>query len=133
MAMRGVRGATTVDSNEREEIIAKTGEMIQAVIERNNINVEDIASAIFSVTDDIDDEFPAVAARNIGWLYTPLLCTKEIPVKGSLQGCIRVLLHINSDLRQDEIIHVYLHGAKKLRPDLDRDVDKKYYISDVRE
>jgi chorismate mutase len=133
MAMRGVRGATTVDSNEREEIIAKTGEMIQAVIESNNINVEDIASAIFSVTDDIDDEFPAVAARNIGWLYTPLLCTKEIPVKGSLQGCIRVLLHINSDLRQDEIIHVYLHGAKKLRPDLDRDVDKKYYVSDIRE
>jgi chorismate mutase len=133
MAMRGVRGATTVDSNEREEIILKTGEMIQAVLERNNIEVEDIASAIFSVTDDIDDEFPAVAARNLGWIYTPLLCTKEIPVKGSLQSCIRVLLHINSDLRQDEIIHVYLHGAKKLRPDLDRDVDKKYYISDIRE
>jgi chorismate mutase len=133
MAIRGVRGATTVDSNEKNEIISKTEEMVKAVIDRNNISVEDIASAIFSVTDDIDDEFPAVAARNMGWIYTPLLCTREIPVKGSLQGCIRVLLHINSDLKQDEITHVYLHGAKKLRPDLDRELDKKYYISDIRE
>jgi chorismate mutase len=132
MATRGVRGATTVDSNDKDEIVSKTGEMIKAVLERNNIQVEDIVSAIFSVTDDIDDEFPAVAARNLGWIYTPLLCTREVPVKGSLQSCIRVLLHINSDLKQDEIIHVYLHGAKKLRPDLDREDDKKYYISDVK-
>lgn len=133
MAIRGVRGATTVDSNDKDEIVLKTEEMIQTIIERNNIKVEDIASAVFTVTDDIDKEFPAVAARRLGWLYTPLLCTNEIPVKGSLTNCIRVLLHINSDIRQDEIIHVYLHGAKKLRPDLDREIDKKYYISDISE
>ncbi len=133
MAIRGVRGATTVDSNERDEIISKTEEMVKVIIERNKIDIEDIASAIFSVTDDINEEFPAVAARNLGWIYTPLLCTREIPVTGSLKSCIRVLLHINSDLRQDEIIHVYLHGAKKLRPDLDSTVDKRYYTSDIRE
>ncbi len=133
MALRGVRGATTVDSNDKDEIITKTGEMIRAVIERNRIQIDDIASAIFTVTDDIDEEFPAVAARKLGWIYTPLLCTREIPVKGSLQKCIRVLLHINSDLKQDEIIHVYLHEAKKLRPDLDKEVDTKYYISDISE
>ena len=129
MAFRGVRGAITVDENTKEEIINKTEKLVNALIEKNNIKVEDVASAIFSVTDDIDEEFPAVAARNLGWIYTPLLCTREIPVKGGLLGCIRVLLHINTGLRQDEIIHVYLDGAKKLRPDLDSMDNDRYYTS----
>jgi chorismate mutase len=130
MAVRGIRGATTPDANTKDEILAKTKEMLEALVRLNNIRVEDIASAIFSVTDDLDAEFPAVAARKMGWLYTPLFCTMEIPVQGSLRSCIRVLLHVNSELRQDEITHVYLHGAKKLRPDLDTKSVDRFYTSE---
>lgn len=130
MAVRGIRGATTVESNTKEEIINRTKEMLEAVIERNNVQVEDITSAIFSVTDDLDAEFPAVAARKIGWIYTPLFCTLEIPVPGSLRKCIRVLLHVNSDRSQKEMKHIYLNGAQCLRPDLDVEDRNKYYFSD---
>ena len=110
--------------------LSKTEELLKELIERNRFAVADVASAILSVTDDIDAEFPAVAARRLGWIYTPLLCTREIPVAGSLQGIIRVLLHVNTDKRQEDIIHVFLYEAKKLRPDLDTDDRDKYYISD---
>lgn len=129
MAVRGIRGATTADANTKTEILSKTREMLEVLVRLNNIRVENIASAIFSVTDDLDAEFPAVAARQMGWLYTPLFCTLEIPVQGSLTSCIRVLLHVNSDLRQDQITHVYLHGAKKLRPDLDTNNEDRFYTS----
>jgi chorismate mutase len=119
MALRGIRGATTVISNTKEEIIAKTGEMLETLVASNYIRIEDIASAIFSVTQELDAEFPAVAARRMGWVYTPLFCTMEMKVPESLSHCIRVLLHVNSEKRQDEIVHAYLHGAKKLRPDLE--------------
>ncbi len=128
MAVRGVRGATTVDSNTKEEIISKTEELLQGLIEVNGINLEDITSVIFSATDDIDAEFPAVAARNLGWIYTPLFCTREIPVQGSMTGCIRVLMHVNSEKRQDEMVQLYLHEAAKLRPDL-KNGGTKYYQS----
>lgn len=118
MSTRGVRGAITVSANNRDEIISNTSELLKELVEINNIKLEDIASAIFSVTEDIDAEFPAVAARQLGWIYTPLMCTQEIPVKGSLPLCVRVLLTINSDMKQDEIKHVYLKEAIKLRPDL---------------
>jgi chorismate mutase len=130
MAVRGIRGATTSDANTQTEILAKTKEMLEVLVRLNNIRVEDIASAIFSVTDDLDAEFPAVAARQMGWIYTPLFCTMEIPVQGSLRNCIRVLLHVNSTLKQDEITHVYLHGAKKLRPDLDTKSADRFYTSE---
>lgn len=130
MAARGIRGATTVEENTKEEIVAKTEEMLKAIIEKNNIVIDDIASAVFSVTDDIDAEFPAVAARNMGWIYTPLFCTREIPVKGSLSNCIRVLLHVNTEIKQKDVIHVYLNGAKKLRPDLEKSDKNKYYYSE---
>lgn len=130
MALRGVRGATTIDANNRDEIVLKTTELLNVIVERNNILVDDIASVIFSVTDDINAEFPAVAARRLGWIYTPLMCTREIPIQGSLNLCIRVLMHINSEKRQDEIIHIYLYGAKKLRPDLNKEEKDKFYISD---
>ncbi len=133
MSTRGVRGATSVTENTKDEIVSRTEELIRVMLKKNSINVEDIASAIFSVTDDVNAEFPAVAARKLGWIYTPLLCTREIPVKGGLQGCIRVLLHVNSSLRQDEIKHIYLYEAKKLRPDLDSGEDNKYYISETGE
>lgn len=131
MPVRGVRGATTVGKNDREEILERTGELLRALVERNGIAPADIASAVFSVTGDIDAEFPAVAARRMGWIYTPLMCTREIPVPGGLPLCIRVLLHVNMDRPQEDIIHLYLREARKLRPDLDTgDVDR-YYRSET--
>ncbi|MCU0846250.1 MAG: chorismate mutase [Spirochaetes bacterium] len=131
MPVRGVRGATTVERNDRDEILERTGELLRALVERNGIAPDDIASAVFSVTGDIDAEFPAVAARRLGWIYTPLMCTREIPVPGSLPRCIRVLLHVNTDRPQQDIIHLYLREARKLRPDLDTgDVDR-YYRSEA--
>ncbi len=130
MPVRGLRGAITVSDNNREEIIDKTERLLKDMIEQNRFQEEDVVSVIFSVTDDLDAEFPAVAARRLGWLYTPLMCTREIPVPGSLNKCIRVLMHINSTLRQDEIVHSYLDGARALRPDLDSDKKDRYYRSE---
>lgn len=129
MAVRGIRGATTVDANTREQIIQRTMELLEGLMEKNGIILEDIASAVFSVTGDVDAEFPAVAARKIGWIYTPLFCTREIPVPGSLNMCIRVLLHVNSERKQEDMVHLYLHDAEKLRPDLDHSTKDRYYRS----
>ena len=131
MPVRGVRGATTVGKNDREEILERTWELLRALVERNGIAPSDIASAVFSVTGDIDAEFPAVAARRMGWIYTPLMCTREIPVPGSLPLCIRVLLHVNTDRPQEDIIHLYLREARKLRPDLDTGDLDRYYRSEA--
>ncbi|MBN2039328.1 MAG: chorismate mutase [Spirochaetes bacterium] len=130
--VRGIRGATTIESNTREDILERTMEMLEEIIVRNDIKREDIASAIFSVTEGLDAEFPAVAARKLGWIYTPLFCTKEMPVKGSLGNCIRVLLHVNSDKAQKDFTHIYLHKAKSLRPDLASEEKDKYYSSDAK-
>ncbi|MCX7677844.1 MAG: chorismate mutase [Spirochaetes bacterium] len=129
MALRGIRGATTVDANTKEQIISRTIELLEELTKRNGVKVEDIASAIFSVTEDLNAEFPAVAARKLGWLYTPLFCTREIPVPGSLGRCIRVLLHVNTDKKQEEMLHLYLHDAIQLRPDLDCEEKDRYYQS----
>lgn len=133
MQLRGIRGATSADENSRDEIVNKTIELLEKMIKQNNIKVEDVASAFFSVTPDLNAEFPAAAARKLGWIYTPLLCLNEIDVPGSLKSCIRVLLHVNSSLPQEDIVHIYLHEAKKLRPDLDvgkKSSGKSYYISE---
>ncbi|MBN1496161.1 MAG: chorismate mutase [Spirochaetes bacterium] len=130
MAVRGIRGATTADANTKEEILEKTREMLDAIVRLNDIRTEDIASATFSVTADLDAEFPAVAARGMGWIYTPLFCAMEIPVPGSLKSCVRVLLHINTERRQEDMVHVYLHGAKKLRPDLNSENADRFYTSE---
>ncbi len=113
---RGIRGATTVASNGREEILAATTELLQLLIERNDLHPDHIASVIFTATDDLDAEFPAVAARSLGWVETALLCTREIPVPGSLRKCIRVLIHVNTTRSTAEIQHVYLREAISLRP-----------------
>ncbi len=114
---RGVRGATTCEDNTREAILAATRELLELLIERNGIHVDDVASAIFTTTPDLNAEFPAVAARAIGWTDTALLCGHEMDVPGSLRGCIRVLIHWNTERRPDEIVHVYIKGAQNLRPD----------------
>lgn len=116
MYCRGIRGATTVEQNTREEILSATTELLQLLIRQNDLHTEDIASAIFSLTEDLDAEFPAVAARMLGWIDVPLMCTREIPVPGSLGKCIRVMLHVNTTRSLAEIQHVYLRGAVNLRP-----------------
>ncbi len=115
---RGVRGATTVDTNSRDAILTATRQLLALMIRRNDIDSSDIASATFTLTKDLDAEFPALAARQMGWLDVPLLCGYELSVPGSLGKCIRILLHWNTDKSQKEIQHIYIQGAVKLRPDL---------------
>ena len=117
MYCRGIRGATTVEGNEREAMLAATGELLQTIMQRNELHVADIASALFTVTDDLDAVFPAIAARALGWTEVPLMCAREIPVAGSLSKCIRVLLHVNTTRNASEMQHVYMHGAVSLRPE----------------
>ena len=119
MALRGVRGAATVDFNEAEEILQATRNMLEKILQENpQLKSEDLASAFFTLTPDLDAVFPARAARQIGWENVPLMDALEIPVPGSLPMCIRVLLHWNTDLPQTAVQHVYLGKAVKLRPDL---------------
>lgn len=120
LCCRGVRGATTVTENSREAILNATRQMLALLIRRNQIKSEDIASAIFTVTKDLSAEFPALAARQLGWIEVPLLCGYEIEVPGSLPLCVRVLVHWNTVLPQSDIQHVYIHDAVRLRPDLSK-------------
>ena len=117
---RGVRGATTVEANTREAILNSTRQLLALIIRRNGIQTKDIASAIFTVTSDLNAEFPALAARQLGWLDVPLLCGYEVEVPGSLMSCVRILLHWNTHRTQTEIHHVYIHDAIALRPDLSK-------------
>ena len=118
MACRGVRGATCVEENSREAILRGGRQLLALMIRRNGIEAHDVGSAIFSVTHDLDAEFPAFAARQLGWLDVPLLCTNEVAVPGGLARCIRILVNWNTDKTQDEIFHIYMKEAARLRPDL---------------
>lgn len=119
MPQRAVRGATTVLNDIPSEIETATVEMLEKIIKDNDINVNDIVSAIFSVTNDIKSATPAKFARtNLGWHYVPLMCVREFEFDNSLTKCIRVLIAFNSNKNQKEIKHVYLKNAAKLRPDL---------------
>lgn len=115
---RGVRGATTVADDDRDQILRATRQLLGLMIRRNGIDSKDVASAIFTVTKDLSAEFPALAARQLGWLEVPLLCSYELSVPNSLPRCIRILLHWNTSVSQIDVQHVYLHEAKSLRPDL---------------
>ncbi|AZU63146.1 chorismate mutase [Neobacillus mesonae] len=118
--IRGIRGATTVSRNSAEEILTATEELVAKIIELNKIDPDSVASVFISTTEDITAVFPARVLRNFpGWTYVPVMCMREIPVPNSLTNCIRVMLHVNTDIAQKEINHVYLNGAKVLRPDLD--------------
>jgi chorismate mutase len=120
MTCRGIRGATTVDTNDREEILLATRQLLALMIRLNGITTEDVGSAIFTTTSDLNAEFPALAARQLGWLDVPLICTHEISVPGSLPQCIRILIHWNTETPQSQIQHVYIRNAKRLRPDLSK-------------
>lgn len=119
MSIRGIRGATTVVADEPGLILEATRELLEEILEENKgMRAEDVASAIFTVTDDLSSTFPAQAAREMGWSLVPMLCAREIPVPNSLARVIRVLVHWNTDVPQSEITHVYLREAVRLRPDL---------------
>ncbi len=119
MPIRGIRGATTVPADEPDVILQATRELLEEILFANDsMKPEDIASAFFTVTDDLVSTFPAQAAREMGWSLVPMLCAREIPVTNSLPRVIRVLVHWNTDVPQNEITHVYLRDAVKLRPDL---------------
>lgn len=119
MPVRGIRGAFVADKDHPESILKATRELLEAISRANpNLVPEEIASVIFTTTSDLSSAYPAKAARQLGWLTVPLLCTQEIPVPGGLPRCIRVLIHWNTDLSQSAVKHVYLGEAAKLRPDL---------------
>ncbi len=114
---RGVRGATVAHANEAAAIVSATHELLTALIAANNIAADDVASVIFTTTTDLNAEFPALAARQLGWSNTALLCCHEMNVPGSLQRCIRILIHWNTTRSASEVTHVYLGEARSLRPD----------------
>ncbi|MEX2374022.1 MAG: chorismate mutase [Dehalococcoidia bacterium] len=118
MLVRGIRGATTVESNTREDVLAAARELLDEVVRQNDIDPDLVASIIFSATADISAEFPAVAAREAGYTQVALECLTEMNVPGSLPKCLRILMHVNTERPLSEIKHVYLHGARVLRRDL---------------
>ena len=115
MWCRGIRGATTVDSNTKEDILNSAKELLQKMIDANGIVPENVACAILTTTEDLNAEFPAVAARQLGWVDSALLCAQELKVPGSLQHCLRILILYNTEKSAEEIVHVYIKGATTLR------------------
>lgn len=117
---RGVRGAISVEEDTQDSILQATHDLLIGIIQANpSLQSQDLASALFTVTDDLTSTYPALAARQLGWVEVPLLCAREIAVPGGMPRVIRVLLHWNTDLLQSEVRHVYLGRAAALRPDLD--------------
>ncbi|MFZ0546824.1 MAG: chorismate mutase [Candidatus Promineifilaceae bacterium] len=114
---RGIRGATTVEENSVDAILSATRELLYIIIRANEIEAEDVASVIFTTTTDLNATYPALAARQLGWYDTALLCGHEMNVPGGLPRCIRVLVHWNTTRHPKDIVHVYLRRAKDLRPD----------------
>jgi chorismate mutase len=115
--MRGVRGATTADDNTREAILAVTRELLELMIAANGLVPDDVASAIFTTTIDLNADYPALAARALGWHEVALMCMHEMNVPYGLKMCVRILLHWNTDVAAQDVKHVYLRGAVNLRPD----------------
>ncbi len=115
MSVRGIRGATTADENTREAILDATADLLQRMVEANGTRIEDIAAIYFTVTQDLDAEFPPLAARRMGWTDLALLCATEIPVPGSQGRCIRVLMIVNSEKSQEDVQFIYLKDAANLR------------------
>ena len=119
MPLRGIRGAAVVSADRSDVILNATQELLAGILEANpSLEPADLASGLFTLTEDLSAAYPAQAARQMGWVEVPLMCAREIPVPGSLPRCIRVLLHWNTDLPQADVHHVYLGEAARLRPDL---------------
>ncbi|WP_106497408.1 chorismate mutase [Lentibacillus sp. Marseille-P4043] len=117
--IRGVRGATTVQANEENQIVTNTKSLVEDMVLKNNIEVDSISHVLISVSGELNATFPAKSLRQIpGWVYVPVMCMQEIDVPNSLGYCIRVMMVVNTTVRQEEIKHVFHHEAKQLRPDL---------------
>jgi chorismate mutase len=117
MPVRGIRGATAVNRDTPEAVVSATRELLETIVKANKLKVDDVASIIFTVTPDLKSEYPARAARALGWTDTALLGATEMDVPGGLPRCIRVLLHVNTRRSLKAIKHIYLHDARALRPD----------------
>ena len=118
MAVRAVRGATQLDADDREHMLERVAEMVTDVMEANALEVDDFISVIFTATPDLVSEFPAYAARRLGFGDVPLICARELAVEGAMPRVVRMLAHVETDLSRQDITHVYLHGAAALRSDL---------------
>ena len=118
MAVRGIRGAITAAANEKGAIVDATSRLLREILARNDVAVVDIAAVFFTTTPDLTAEFPAAAARQLGWTQVPLLCGHEMSVSDRLDKCVRVMMLVNTDSDQAGVRHVYMDGAQSLRPDL---------------
>lgn len=118
MSVRGIRGAINIAENSREEILSKSRELLEAIVKANRVKAGDIATAIFTLSPDLNADFPAYAARQMGWTDVPLMCARELDVPGAMARVIRVLLLVNSRIPASKIKHQYLGDTPQLRPDL---------------
>jgi chorismate mutase len=120
VAVRAVRGATQLDEDTREHMLDRVAEMVLDVMAANGLDVDDFISVIFTATSDLVSEFPAYAARRLGFVDVPLICARELEIDGSMERVVRMMAHVETDLPRSEVTHVYLHGAANLRRDLTR-------------
>ncbi len=120
MAVRAVRGATQLETDTREQMLDRVAEMVRGVMEANDITVDDFISIIFTSTSDLTAEFPAYAARILGFHDVPLVCARELEIDGSMPRVVRMMAHVETDLARADVTHVYLHGAANLRRDLNK-------------
>ena len=118
LRVRAIRGATTVEHDTRDEVIARTRELVDAVVQRNALAPEDLISILFTATDDIRSAFPAEAAREAGFTHVPLMCARELDIVDGIERCIRVMVHVATSTDPADLRHPYLHGARQLRTDL---------------
>ena len=123
MAVRAVRGATQLEEDTREHMLDRVAEMVLDVMESNGLEVDDFISVIFTATSDLVSEFPAYAARRLGFGDVPLICARELEIAGSMPRVVRMMAHVETDLTKGEVTHVYLHGAANLRRDLTKTRD----------
>ncbi len=120
MSVRAVRGATQLEEDVREHLLERVEEMVRDVMSANGLEVDDFISIIFTATADLVSEFPAYAARQLGFSDVPLLCARELEIEGSMPRVVRMMAHVDTDLPRADLTHVYLHGAAALRRDLNR-------------
>ena len=120
MSVRAVRGATQLEDDSRDHMLDRVAEMVLDVMAANGLTVDDFISVIFTATSDLVSEFPAYAARRLGFGDVPLICARELEIEGSMERVVRMMAHVETDLPRAEVTHVYLHGAANLRCDLTR-------------
>lgn len=118
MAVRAIRGATQLEADTRDQMLDRVAEMVSSVMTENDLTSEDFISILFTATDDLHAEFPAYAARQLGFTDVPMTCARELEIDGAMERVVRLLAHVDTDLPRAEITHVYLHGAANLRRDL---------------